>query len=186
MAPPDPPSDAALLHDTQDPVESFATFYRRHVDALLRFCAKKGADADTAADVTSDTFLAALGHRASYDTTYPDARLWLLQIAARKLIDRHRQTAGDRHRRDRLLATAPRPTDRDRDAYALLTTDTDGRALDVLADLPQTQQDAIRQRVLHDRAYAEIAVDLGITEQATRQQVSRGLARLRSLLGQER
>ncbi|WP_051471237.1 RNA polymerase sigma factor [Patulibacter minatonensis] len=185
MPPPDPPSDAELLHDVLDPVESFATFYRRHVDALLRFCAKKGADADTAADVASDTFLAALGHRASYDATYPDARLWLLQIASRKLIDGHRRTAGDRHRRDRLLATAPRPTDRDRDAYALLTAD-DGPALDVLSDLPPAQQAAIRQRVLDDRDYAEIARDLGISEQATRQQVSRGLARIRSLLGQER
>jgi RNA polymerase sigma factor (sigma-70 family) len=181
----DPPTDAELLHDTLDPVESFATFYRRHVDALLRFCAKKGADADTAADVTSDTFLAALGHRATYDATYPDARLWLLQIASRKLIDGHRRTAGDRHRRDRLLAAAPRPTDRDRDAYAQLTED-DGPALDVLGDLPPAQQAAIRQRVLHDREYADIARDLGVSEQTTRQHVSRGLARLRSRLGQER
>ncbi|MEV4422705.1 RNA polymerase sigma factor [Patulibacter sp. NPDC049589] len=186
MPPPAPRSDAELLHDTLDPVETFAAFYRRHVDAILRLCAARGVDADTAADVTSDTFLAALIHRATYDATYPDARLWLVSIAARKLIDRHRQTAGDRHRRDALLATAPRPTDRDRDAYAALADDTGGRALDVLGDLPQSQQDAIRQRVLDDRRYADIAADLGLSEQATRQQVSRGLARLRSQLGRQR
>lgn len=186
MPPPDPRSDAELLHDTSDPAESFARFYRRHVDPLLRFCASKGADADTAADVTSDTFLSALAHRTEYDAGYPDARLWLLSIAARKLIDRHRRTAGDRHRHDALMASAPRPTDRDRDAYAALVEESGGTALDVLADLPRHQQDAIRQRVLDDREYADISRDLGLSEQATRQQVSRGLARLRSHLGRDR
>lgn len=185
MSPAEPPSDAQLLRDTDDPVETFAVLYRRHVDAVLRFCASRGADADTAADVTSDTFLSALRSRGSYDPKYPDARLWLISIASRKLIDRHRQVAGDRHRRDALLASAPRPTDRDRDAYAALT-EGDGAALDFLADLPETQRDAIRQRVLHDRQYAEIASDLGLSEQATRQQVSRGLARLRKQLGRTR
>lgn len=186
MPPADPRSDAELLHDVGDPAGTFAVFYRRHVDALLRFCASRGVDADTAADVTSDAFLSALAHRAGYDATYPDARLWLLSIASRKLIDRHRRAAGDRHRRDALLATAPRPTDRDRDAYAALLEEDGGPALDVLADLPESQRDAIRQRVLHDRQYAEIARDLGLSEQATRQQVSRGLARLRSQLGRDR
>lgn len=185
MSPAEPPSDAQLLHDVDDPVETFAVLYRRHVDAVLRFCASRGVDADTAADVTSDTFLSALRTRATYDRKYPDARLWLLSIASRKLIDRHRQIAGDRHRRDALLATAPRPTDRDRDAFAALT-EGDGRALDFLADLPKTQQDAVRERVLHDRQYADIAADLGLSEQATRQQVSRGLARLRSQMGRNR
>jgi RNA polymerase sigma-70 factor (ECF subfamily) len=186
VPPADPRSDAELLHDRTDPEGTFALFYRRHVDALLRFCASRGADADTAADVTSDTFLSALSHREAYDATYPDARLWLLSIASRKLIDRHRQAAGDRHRQQALMATAPRPTDRDRDAYAALLEGDGGRALDVLADLPENQRDAIRERVLHDRHYADIARDLGLSEQATRQQVSRGLARLRAQLGRNR
>ena len=186
MSPAEPPSDAQLLRDTDDPVETFAVLYRRHVDAVLRFCAARGADAETAADVTSETFLSALRTRSSYDPRYPDARLWLIAIASRKLIDGHRRTKGDRHRRDALMATAPRPTDRDRDAYEALFADEDGAALDFLADLPQAQQDAIRLRVVEDREYAEIARDLGLSEPATRQHVSRGLARLRSQLGRQR
>lgn len=182
MSPVQPPTDAELLLDTDDPVETFATLYRRHVDAILRFCASRGATADTAADVTSDTFLSALRKRDSYDPRYPDARLWLISIAARKLIDGHRRDKGDRHRRDALMATAPRPTDRDRDAYAALFEDESGAALDVLADLPPAQRDAIRLRVVEDRQYAEIAADLGLSEGTARQHVSRGLARLRSRL----
>lgn len=185
MSPVEPPSDAQLLHDRDDPAETFAVLYRRHVDAVLRFCASRGVDADTAADVTSDTFLSALRSRHRYDATYPDARLWLLSIASRKLLDRYRRAAGDRHRRDALLAAAPRPTDRDRDAYAAVL-EQGGEALDVLADLPPRQQAAIRERVIGDREYADIARDLGISEQATRQQVSRGLARLRRQIGRER
>lgn len=182
MSPVQPPSDAELLLDTDDPVETFALLYRRHVDAILRFCASRGASADTAADVTSETFLSALRKRRSYDPRYPDARLWLIAIASRKLIDGHRRDKGDRHRRDALMATAPRPTDRDRDAYAALFQDEGGAALDVLADLPPAQQRAIRLRVVEDRQYAEIARDLGLSEATARQHVSRGLARLRSRL----
>lgn len=185
MSPAPPPSDAQLLHDRDDPAETFAVFYRRHVDAVLRFCASRGADADAAADVTSDTFLSALRTRHGYDASYPDARLWLLTIASRKLVDRHRRAAGDRHRRDALLASAPRPTDRDRDAYAAVL-DGGSDAMNALADLPEQQRAAIRERVLNDRGYAEIARDLGLSEQATRQHVSRGLARLRKQMGRNR
>ncbi|WP_210491375.1 sigma-70 family RNA polymerase sigma factor [Patulibacter sp. SYSU D01012] len=183
MPPRDPRSDEELLHDREDPAETFAVFYRRHVDAVLRFAAARGADADHAADVASETFVAALRQRHAYSAHHDDARLWLLGIAARKLIDGHRQAQGDRHRTEALARTIAL-TRRDRDGYARLLADEAAR--DYLADLPEQQRRLVHERVVADRSYADIARDLGLSEQSVRKQVSRGLARLRTQMGKNR
>ncbi|MGX6449513.1 RNA polymerase sigma factor [Patulibacter sp. S7RM1-6] len=183
MAPNDPRSDEELLHDRAEPAETFAVFYRRHLDAVLRFAAARGADAEQAADVASETFVAALAHRHAYTARHEGARLWLLGIAARKLVDGHRRMQGDRHRVE-ALARAIELTPRDRDGYARLLGDTAAR--DYLADLPEQQRHAVRERIIADRTYADIARDLGLSEQAARKQVSRGLARLRDQIGRDR
>jgi RNA polymerase sigma factor (sigma-70 family) len=57
---------------------------------------------------------------------------------------------------------------------------------EVLAGLPADQRDAIRARVLDDRDYDEIASELETSSLVIRQRVSRGLARLRRQLGEQR
>lgn len=179
-------SDVELLHDTEEPAQSFATFYRRHVGAILRFAARRNLDADTAADVVAETFFAALAGRARYRPESDSARLWLLGIAARQAADVHRKRAKELRKEERLRHEAVTITDADRDDYRRLLDDPDEDARNVLGDLPEAQQHAIRARVLEHRDYAEIARDLGLSEPAARQRVSRGLAALRAKLGKER
>jgi RNA polymerase sigma factor (sigma-70 family) len=178
--------DAELLADTERPADAFAVFYRRHVAALLRFAASRGMDADTAADVVADTFFAALKGRAGYRAEHDTARLWLLTIAVRRLADVHRRRATEQRRAERLQTEAIVLSATDRDGYERLLAGADGLGLDALADLPEAQQQAIRARVVEDRGYAEIAATLGLSEPATRQHVSRGLAALRRTLGRQR
>ncbi len=45
---------------------SFEEFYVRHVDTVLGFFARRTGDADLAADLTSETFAAALAGRRRY------------------------------------------------------------------------------------------------------------------------
>lgn len=49
----------------RDP-ELFEEFYRRHVDAVLRFVARRVDDPHTAADLTAEIFLAVLHSADSY------------------------------------------------------------------------------------------------------------------------
>jgi RNA polymerase sigma factor (sigma-70 family) len=172
-------SDADLLGDATDPAESFAVFYRRHVGAVIRFAASRGLDADAAADVVGDTFMGALKSRARYAPVQETARLWLLTIAARRIADVRRRQGQERRRHQRLETEMVVLTQADRDGYRHVV---EGDGLDVLADLPAVQQQAIRARVVEGREYAEIAEALGLSQPATRQHVSRGLARLRNLL----
>ncbi|MGH2913885.1 MAG: sigma factor-like helix-turn-helix DNA-binding protein [Solirubrobacteraceae bacterium] len=51
---------------------------------------------------------------------------------------------------------------------------------EMLARLPGDQADAVRRRVLDERAYGEIARELQTSELVIRKRISRGLARLRS------
>ena len=175
-------SDAELLADRLDPADSFAVFYRRHVHAVLRFAASRGLPAEAAADVVAETFVAALRGRHAYRAEREHARLWLLAIAARQAASSYRRRASDRRKHDRLQSEAIALTDVDRDTYEQLRLEADHRGLDALADLPSTQQDAIRARVIEDRSYAEIAAAMGMSQPAVRQSVSRGLAALRRIL----
>jgi RNA polymerase sigma-70 factor (ECF subfamily) len=178
--------DERLLHDTGDPAETFAEFYRRHVGAVLRHLARRGVEPQAAADLTSETFLAALARRADYRAEQPTARAWLLGIAVRRHADAARRGARDR---DAQRATAPRDvvlTEADRYAYSRLLEDPDSDPLGELAELPEPQRSAVRARILDDRAYPDVARDLALSEPAARKHVSRGLASLRAQLGRKK
>jgi RNA polymerase sigma factor (sigma-70 family) len=178
--------DARLLHDTENPADSFAEFYRRHVGAVLRNLARRGVDAQTAADVTSETFVAALAQRAAYRAENPTGRAWLMGIAQRQLAEVARRGARE-HRAQRDAAVDPVVlTEADVHAYTHLLRDPDADAVEILEALPEPQREAIRSRVLRDRAYPDVAKDLDVTETAARKHVSRGLASLRAQLGRKK
>ena len=52
-----------------------------------------------------------------------------------------------------------------------------------LARLSDEQRRALELRIVHERSYAEVAQDLGISEVAARARVSRGLRALGGTLG---
>ena len=79
-----PSGDAALVAQARRDPRTFAELYRRHVQAVYRFhLARTGLPAE-AEDLTSETFLAALGGLPSYRGTGSFAA-WLFGIARRKL-----------------------------------------------------------------------------------------------------
>jgi RNA polymerase sigma-70 factor (ECF subfamily) len=179
-------TDLELLRAADDPVEAFSVFYRRHVDGLLRFVASRDVPAEAAADVVADTFLVALRRRHAFVDHADGARLWLIGIAVNKLGDQRRRGDRDRRRLEQLQVHAELLTPQDLESYAHVLRQQDGGTVGLLDDLPEAQRQAIRQRVIEGREYPEIAGALGLSEPATRQHVSRGLARLRTQLGRNR
>ena len=96
-------------------------------------------------------------------------RAWLYTIAQRKATDTVRRRAR-------------RPT-RDLDGVEPVAPPAAAPADDALwrevGRLPPKQRTAVVQRFVLDLAYADIAVRMGISEEAARQNVSAGLRRLR-------
>ena len=141
-------------------------------------------DAEVAADLTAETFAAALIARERYRPELGAPATWLYGIAAHKLTDwRRRGYAEDRARR-RLRIERPPLTEEDIAELARLAEEV--TVIELLDDLPSDQRQAVRARLVDDRAYGEIAVAEGVSEAAIRQRVSRGLASLRQRMGEDR
>jgi RNA polymerase sigma-70 factor, ECF subfamily len=177
-------SDGELLSAVVDgDGQAFAVFYRRHLPAvggfLLRETADREATADLAAEVFAAVFLVARRFRARGDGS---ARPWVLGIARNKLLEsRRRGRVEDRARRR--IGFDPEVLDDDDLARVdELAAAADRPVLELVEQLPETQRDAVRSRVLEEREYSEIAERLSCSELVARQRVSRGLARLRDQL----
>jgi RNA polymerase sigma-70 factor (ECF subfamily) len=80
--------------------EDFGRFYDRYVEMLLGHFARRVRDPGAAAELTAETFAAALVERRRFRRAGAPAAVWLCGIAERELADyRRRRTAGDRMRR---------------------------------------------------------------------------------------
>ena len=156
---------------------SFEEFYVRHVDTLLGFFARRTGDAEMAADLTSETFAAALAGRRRYDPRAGAAVAWLFGIASRKLADAQRRGYAERRMCKRLGLERIELTDEDIERIESLAGSAEQALLE---GLPSAQRDAVRAHVLEDRDYADIAVELDTSEAVVRKRVSRGLATARA------
>jgi RNA polymerase sigma-70 factor (ECF subfamily) len=176
--------DVALLGAHERVDEAFAVFYRRHFDDVLRLCVRRGLDSAAAADVTAETFAAALLARQRYRPEAGPARAWLLGIASHKIGDDGRRRARDCRALRRLAVEPVELSDRDRADYADLVAEEDA-ASSALARLPADQRAAVYARVVEGESYEAIARGHRISESLARQRVSRGLRALRMRLGKE-
>jgi RNA polymerase sigma-70 factor (ECF subfamily) len=158
--------------------------YRAHARRIGGYLMRVTGDAEVAADLTAETFAAALASRGRYRPELGAPTTWLYAIAANKLRDwRRRGYAEDRARR-RLQIERPPLSDADVAEFTRLAGEVSADAL--LDELPADQRGALRARVVEERAYGEIAVAEGVSEAAVRQRVSRGLSSLRQRMGGRR
>ncbi|MDO8213346.1 RNA polymerase sigma factor [Conexibacter sp. CPCC 206217] len=179
-------SDAELLVACADEPEAFATFYRRHVGALLGYLHARTGRAELAADVCAETFARALERHAQFDAARGPARGWLFMIGSGVLIDSFRRGQVEDRARRRLGIPPRELTDRDLERIEELIdarSAPDPSAL--VADLPPEQREALLARIVEERSYAEIAAQLEVSQAVVRQRVSRGLSALRARMGSE-
>ncbi|WP_037408778.1 RNA polymerase sigma factor [Candidatus Solirubrobacter pratensis] len=175
-------SDEVLLAGSD--AAAFEEFYGRHVDTLLGFFARRTRNADLAADLTAETFAAALSARRRYRPEAGAAIAWLFGIAMKKLADAQRRGYAEQRARRRLRMERIELTDADIARIDALGESTNAGAL--LEALRPDQREAIRAHVLDERSYAEIAADEHVSEAVVRKRVSRGLATVRQRMGARR
>jgi RNA polymerase sigma-70 factor (ECF subfamily) len=99
----DPRIDTVLLaHALEGDGEAFGAFYRRHVRRITAFHLARTHEAQDAADLTAETFAAALAGRRGYRPDHGTADAWLSGIAAKKLAVAERRGYAERRARRRL------------------------------------------------------------------------------------
>jgi DNA-directed RNA polymerase specialized sigma24 family protein len=97
-------TDEELL--IQQDAASFELFYGRYFERLLTFFAWHTRDAARAADLTAETFAAALAARRRYRRRGGRADSWLFAIAYHKLADSQRRGCAEDRARRRLGSSA--------------------------------------------------------------------------------
>jgi RNA polymerase sigma factor (sigma-70 family) len=156
----------------------FSALYREHAAPLTAYFLRRTGDPETAADLTAETFAAALAGVRRFDPSRGPAVGWLYGIARHQLAMAQRRGRVETRARRRLGMERLEPTPAALEKLVeLAQQESTARALDAaLEALPPEQRDAVTARVLHGEAY---------TCPAARQRVSRGLARMRARLNKE-
>ena len=158
--------------------DAFTALYREHATTVTAYFLRRTANPEVAADLTAETFAAALAGAHRFDPRRGPAVSWLFGIAHHQLTGwRRRGRVEDRARRrlgmERL---EPTPEALERLVAAAERDATVVALREALATLPPEQRDAVTARFVHGEP------STGATE---RQRVSRGLARLRARLSKE-
>lgn len=174
-------SDEALLVAARNDPEDFGVFYRRRVDAVLAFFLRRTRDRELAADLTAETFAAALASLPGYERQPDGALAWLFTIAHRKLVDSIRRGKVEDRARRRLRLKPLVFSDEDIEQVERRATAAAGdSALRALEELSAAQRVAVKGRVLEETEYEALAQRLQCSESVARKRVSRGLAELRA------
>lgn len=152
---------------------------------MLFFLARRTLDPAIAADLTAETFALAFGAWSRLrGRSENEVRAWLYTVARRQVSRYLRRGRVERRAVQRLGIQLPALNDDDITAIERRAGLSELRtALGVeLARLSHEQREALQLRVVEERSYAEIASELGISEQVVRARVSRGLRALAGAL----
>ena len=172
-------SDEDLLAASVFDEDAFAAFYRRHCAAVAAYFLRRTGDAEVAADLTAETFAAALQGRRRYDPAKAPAFAWLWGIARHKLARAYEKGAVEDTARRR-LSMAPITLDDEAIERVEAAAGADDRVIALLESLPADQATAVRARVVDGDSYDDIARRVDTSPAVIRKRVSRGLANLRT------
>ena len=170
-------NNGQLIADARSDPVAFAQLYRRHYDAVFRYCVHRLFERQTAEDVTSAVFLKVIENFGRFRGSERDFRNWLYKIATNAVNEHLRKTA----RQNALLKTASE--------HVNGKVSDCGDSFEKLAPLKQTvlalkprYQTIITLRFFENLKLTEIAEVLGSSPGTVRSQLARALAKLRKKL----
>jgi RNA polymerase sigma-70 factor (ECF subfamily) len=174
-----------MLRRSADQPELFGEFFRQHFDRIAAYLARSVCDPDLALELTAETFAQAYVARGRFrGSTSEEAEAWIYRIARRQLARYFRRGEVARRAMKRLQMQVPR-IDADTRAEVEELADLAGLRSALRTELqriPRSQRDALWLRVVEELPYAEVSDRLGISEEAARTRVSRGLKSLSGAL----
>ena len=161
--------------------DAISRLYRLHARAMVVFFARRTYDADTAVDLTAETFAAAFADRRQFrGSTDQEAIGWIYGIARHQLSAYFKRGQVERRALAKLGVQRREMTDAELERIDELAgvADLRRRVAAGLGALSSDQREALRLRIVEECSYEETAQALGISEQTARARVSRGLRAL--------
>ncbi|MGX5182881.1 RNA polymerase sigma factor [Streptomyces avermitilis] len=171
---------AAAVRDPQ----LFEEFYRRHVDAVMRFVARRVDDPHTAADLTAEIFLAVLDSAHTYRPRLGGETAWLYGIARNVVSSERRRVAREAERDLRFSGRRLLEADDIVRLEDKLDAESPGRhALAALARLPEGERAVMELVAVDQLTVTEAAAALGIRQVTARVRLHRARKALREEAG---
>jgi RNA polymerase sigma-70 factor (ECF subfamily) len=164
----------------------FELLYQRHGRELLAFLARRTYDPEVAVDLLGETFAVAFRDRRQFHGEDLDAaRAWLFGVARHRLALYFRRGRVERRALARLRVErrALTPSEYDRIEELAASRALREALSEQFEGLGSEQRDVLRLRVVEGRSYAEVAAELGISEENARARASRALRVLRDAPG---
>jgi RNA polymerase sigma factor (sigma-70 family) len=162
------------------PLEEFEQMYLRNVNVLMGYFARRCREPQTVADLTSETFVRAVGGFARFDPRRGSDRAWLFGIASRVFARYCEQSAGSRDAVARLGGHRPLDADEIEELTERIDAEREGAVLvQRCAQLPDVERAAIELVDLDGLTPHDAAVALGVSRVALRKRLSRARSRLR-------
>ena len=152
--------------------------YERHVDPIYRYVRTRVRDDAVAEDLTAEVFIKALEGLSEYEARGYPFQAWLYRIARARTVDYWRR----QERRREVALEETLPTEGSHPEELVEMQDQWGRAMDLVAQLTDDQQDVLILRFIGELTLSEVAEALGKTTGSVKSLQHRALASLARLL----
>lgn len=189
--------DQLIARSQQGDMDAFNDLILRYQAATYSVVYRMVGDAEAAADITQDAFIAAYRHIESFRAG-SSFRAWLLRIASNLACDHWRRTQrhplesldqlGDEdelHSASDLSALVEPGEEHNPEAYAL-TQELQALIQQGLQELPLDQRVAVILCDVQGMSYEEVAATTQTTLGTVRSRIARGRKRLRDYLSQHK
>ena len=166
--------DNGLVIQARSDRAAFVQLYRRHYDAIFRYCTHRLFDRDAAEDITSEVFLKMVENFHSFKGTDKQFSPWLYRIATNAVNHHLRKYA----RRNRLLKNACEQA-ANKAVDCVESSERLALLKEAMLSLRPRYQTIITLRFFENLKMIEIAEVLGSSPGTVRSQLARALEKLR-------
>ena len=170
----------AAGHSPDSALAEFEAIYRANVGVVTAYFARRCAEAQVVADLTSETFVRAAGTFGTFDPRKGSARAWLFGIAAHVFAWHCTQTANGRDAVARLAGRRQLDGDEIEELAGRIDAERAGRELvERCSRLSDLERAAVELVDLAGLTPKEAATALGVSRVVLRKRLSRARSRLR-------
>ncbi len=168
-------TDEQLMKLYQNGEDSaFRVLYERHSSKVYGFLSKRIRDKEKVAEIYQDVFIKLHKSKDLYKSSLP-LLPWMFTVTRSVMLDELRKNKN---------IEIVNIDDVENLLVADITNDSGSDLLDLLQSLPEPQRQALEMRYVKDNTFEEIAESLNIKPINARQVISRGLKKLRELIGE--
>jgi len=160
----------------------FEAFYREHIEAVEGFVSRRIGNPHLVADLTAETFLAAIDAAPTYRVGRGEPRPWLFGIAGNVVYAEYRRAGRERRANNRIQGH--RLLDADDVGRLQERIDAAARSRELyaaLGELPKGEREIFELHALDDLSPREAAAVLGIHPVTARVRLHRARTALRHL-----